>query len=115
AETPAATVARTPVHGGAEVANSAAAALRIARESSSSREEGSPRKFALGGPPEVNDTIQEVKILAKTMIQGLKTVIWCCSNYRQPKPGQDNSSSGAGGNASSSSSSLSNQGTIIRR
>lgn len=27
--------------------------------------------------------------LAKTMIQGLKTVIWCCSNYRQPKSGQD--------------------------
>lgn len=23
------------------------------------------------------------------MIQGLKTVIWCCSNYRQPKSGQD--------------------------
>lgn len=23
------------------------------------------------------------------MIQGLKTVIWCCSNYRQPKSGQE--------------------------
>ncbi|CAN0476028.1 unnamed protein product, partial [Discosporangium mesarthrocarpum] len=22
------------------------------------------------------------------MITGLKTVIWCCANYRQPKPGQ---------------------------
>lgn len=37
--------------------------------------------------------------LAKTLINGLKTVIWCCSNYGQPKPGQDASSSasGAGG------------------
>lgn len=26
-----------------------------------------------------------MQIIAKTMIQGLKTVIWCCSNYRQPK------------------------------
>ena len=27
--------------------------------------------------------------LAKTTILGLKTVIWCCSNYRQPKSDQE--------------------------
>lgn len=53
---------RNPVHGGAEVANSAAATLKIAREPPAPREDGAPRKFALGGPPEVGDSIQEVKV-----------------------------------------------------
>lgn len=30
-----------------------------------------------------------LQILAKTMIQGLKTVIWCCSYYGQPKSSQE--------------------------
>ena len=53
---------RNPVASGAEVANSAAATLKIAREPPALREEGAPRKFALGGPPEVGDSIQEVKV-----------------------------------------------------
>jgi hypothetical protein len=42
-----------------------------------------PRKYALGGPPSVGDSVKDVKSLVKTMIVGLKTVIWCCSNYRR--------------------------------
>lgn len=52
-------------------------------------------------------TLSREQILAKTMIQGLKTVIWCCSNYRQPKQ-PDASNSGAGGV-------LSSQSAVIRR
>lgn len=53
---------RSPVNTGTEVANSAAATLKIAREPPPSREDDMPRKFALGGPPEVADSIQEVKV-----------------------------------------------------
>lgn len=47
-----------------------------------------------------------LQILSKTMIQGLKTVIWCCSNYRQQK--QAPSAAGAQGVPSS-------QSGVIRR
>lgn len=47
---------------GSEVANSAASTLKISREPPALREDGAPRKFALGGPPEVGDSVQEVKV-----------------------------------------------------
>lgn len=34
------------------------------------------------------------------MILGLKTVIWCCSNYRQPKSGQEAVAAAAAGSGS---------------
>ena len=40
--------------------------------------------------------------LAKTMILGLKTVIWCCSNYRQPKSGQEAAEAAAAAAAAAS-------------
>ena len=52
---------RSAVLFGAEVANSAAATLGIAREPLVPRDNGATRKFALGGPPEVGDSVQEVK------------------------------------------------------
>lgn len=58
----AAPAARSQVQSGAEVANSAAATLKIARAVPPPREDGAPRKFALGGPPEIGDSIQEVKV-----------------------------------------------------
>lgn len=56
------------------------------------------RKYALGGSPEVSDTVQEVKLLIKPMIMGLKTVIWCIKNYNNrgqvgSKKGKQSSSS----------------------
>ena len=40
-------------------------------------------KVLVGAAPEVVDTIEDVKSLMKTMILGLKTVIWCVTNYRR--------------------------------
>ncbi len=48
---------------------------------------GAPRKQMLGGPETIVDSVKELKSLVKTMIVGLKTVIYCCNNYHQPKPG----------------------------
>ena len=56
--------------------------------------------------PRIHCPTRVLQILAKTMIQGLKTVIWCCSNYRQPKV-PDASGSGAGG--------VPSQPAVIRR
>lgn len=53
---------RGTLSSGSEVANSAASTLKIAREPQAPREDGAPRKFALGGPPEVGDSVQEVKV-----------------------------------------------------
>ncbi|CAN0496202.1 unnamed protein product, partial [Hapterophycus canaliculatus] len=49
------------------------------------------------------------------MIQGLKTVIWCCSNYRQPKPGQDASSSSSSSSAPSAGGATGSQAPVVRR
>ena len=40
------------------------------------------RGFALGGNPEITDTVQDIKLIIKPMIKGIKTVIWCIKNYR---------------------------------
>ncbi len=48
---------------------------------------GAPRKQTLGGPETVVDSVKELKSLVKTMVVGLKTVIWCCNNYHRPRAG----------------------------
>lgn len=53
---------------GSEVANSAASTLKISREPPAPRENGAPRKFALGGPPEVGDSVQEVKVRGVVLV-----------------------------------------------
>lgn len=37
----------------------------------------------IGEPDKVTDSTQDVKALVRTMILGLRTVVWCVSNYRR--------------------------------
>jgi len=40
------------------------------------------RPHSLGGKPDTKDSIQDIQSLIKSMISGLKTVIWCLGNSR---------------------------------
>lgn len=38
----------------------------------------------VGSAEPITDSVKDVKSLLKTMVLGLKTVVWCVSNYRRP-------------------------------
>ena len=59
------------------------------------------RSFALGGNPDITDSLEDIKMIIKPMIMGIKTVIWCIKNY--------NLRSQVGGKKSKSSSSSSDE------
>lgn len=60
-----------------------------------SKHNGIQRPFALGGNPDISDSLHDVKLIIKPMIMGIKTVIWCIKNYsvRNKVGGKKNKSS----------------------
>ena len=60
-------------------------------QSGSNPEESGKRKELISADdwmiegPNTNESIQDVQIMVRSIIVGLKTVVWCISNYRLPK------------------------------
>lgn len=56
---------------------------QVEGQQSRSREHRVVRESAITCEPELKDSVKDVQTLVKTMILGLKTVVWCIANYHR--------------------------------